>query len=188
MSSRVLYINWEKRWVTVNIMVTLLRWQASCTRTLKTVSQLNWGMFLMLRHCDQWTLWTFIAVTQSPHVDKLWFHFITGVLMFLCYLVAYFSPKLHCEFLSSPPTDNIQNPQTHQQFIQLHQTIKLCLCYQNKSLTGDARSARSYRDELDIVKEKASKVDKLERQLQSYKDKMHELDFYKARVDVRLYF
>ena len=108
--------------------------------------------------------------------------------MFLCYLVAYFSPKLQCEFLSSPPTDNIQNPQTHLQFIQLHQTIKLCLCYQNKSLTGDARSARSYRDELDIVKEKASKVDKLERQLQSYKDKMHELDFYKARVDVRLCF
>ena len=68
-----------------------------------------------------------------------------------------------------------------------HYRFCYCLLFQNKSLTGDARSARSYRDELDIVKEKASKVDKLERQLQSYKDKMHELDFYKARVDVRLY-
>ncbi|XP_067943697.1 girdin-like isoform X2 [Watersipora subatra] len=54
---------------------------------------------------------------------------------------------------------------------------------ENKLLIQDARSARSYRDELDIVKEKALKVDKLERQLQTYKDRMHELDFYKARVD-----
>lgn len=57
---------------------------------------------------------------------------------------------------------------------------------ENKALSGDARSARSYRDELDIVKEKALKVDKLERQLQGYKDRMHELDFYKARVDVSM--
>ena len=118
MSSRVLYINWEKRWVTVNIMVTLFGWQTSCTRTLKTVSQLNWGMFLMLRHCDQCSLWTFIAVTQSPHVDKLWFHFITGVLMcfilgclifFQNYILSVCPVHQPTIFKTPKPTNNLFN-------------------------------------------------------------------------------
>ena len=55
---------------------------------------------------------------------------------------------------------------------------------QNLDLSQDARSARTYRDELDILKEKASRVDKCEAEITKYKEKLNELDFYKARVDV----
>lgn len=39
------------------------------------------------------------------------------------------------------------------------------------------------RDELDIVREKASKVDRLEAELNRYKDKLNDIDFYKARLE-----
>ena len=43
---------------------------------------------------------------------------------------------------------------------------------------------RTYRDELDILKEKASRVDKFEAEVTKYKERLNELDFYKSRVDV----
>lgn len=49
---------------------------------------------------------------------------------------------------------------------------------------SDARSARAYRDELDALREKAIRVDKLESELVRYKERLHDIEFYKARVEV----
>ncbi|XP_071336208.1 girdin isoform X2 [Trachinotus anak] len=50
-------------------------------------------------------------------------------------------------------------------------------------LMSDARSARAYRDELDALREKAIRVDKLESELSRYKERLHDIEFYKARVE-----
>uniref|UniRef100_A0A669DQG7 Coiled-coil domain containing 88A n=1 Tax=Oreochromis niloticus TaxID=8128 RepID=A0A669DQG7_ORENI len=50
-------------------------------------------------------------------------------------------------------------------------------------LLSDARSARAYRDELDSLREKAIRVDKLESELSRYKERLHDIEFYKARVE-----
>nr|XP_020457268.1 girdin isoform X3 [Monopterus albus] len=50
-------------------------------------------------------------------------------------------------------------------------------------LLSDARSARAYRDELDVLREKAIRVDKLESELIRYKERLHDIEFYKARVE-----
>lgn len=51
-------------------------------------------------------------------------------------------------------------------------------------MLSDARSARAYRDELDALREKAIRVDKLESELSRYKERLHDIEFYKARVEV----
>uniref|UniRef100_A0A3Q1CUS4 Calponin-homology (CH) domain-containing protein n=1 Tax=Amphiprion ocellaris TaxID=80972 RepID=A0A3Q1CUS4_AMPOC len=53
----------------------------------------------------------------------------------------------------------------------------------NYQLLSDARSARAYRDELDALREKAIRVDKLESELIRYKERLHDIEFYKARVE-----
>ncbi|XP_058880458.1 girdin-like isoform X4 [Acipenser ruthenus] len=50
-------------------------------------------------------------------------------------------------------------------------------------LLADARSARAYRDELDALREKAIRVDKLESEVSRYKERLHDIEFYKARVE-----
>ncbi|XP_040831089.1 protein Daple isoform X2 [Ochotona curzoniae] len=54
---------------------------------------------------------------------------------------------------------------------------------ENTQLAADARSARAYRDELDSLREKASRVDRLEMELVRCKEKLHDVDFYKARME-----
>ncbi|XP_060773132.1 LOW QUALITY PROTEIN: girdin-like [Neoarius graeffei] len=54
---------------------------------------------------------------------------------------------------------------------------------ENLQLLSDARSARAYRDELDALREKAIRVDKLESEVGRYKEKLHDIEFYKARVE-----
>ncbi|KAJ8387320.1 hypothetical protein AAFF_G00158160 [Aldrovandia affinis] len=54
---------------------------------------------------------------------------------------------------------------------------------ENMQLMSDARSARAYRDELDALREKAFRVDKLESEVGRYKERMHDIEFYKARVE-----
>lgn len=46
----------------------------------------------------------------------------------------------------------------------------------------EARSAKAYRDELDAMREKAEKAEKLESEVQRFKDKLSDIDFYKTRV------
>eukprot|EP00095_Tigriopus_kingsejongensis_P007000 maker-scaffold430_size173499-snap-gene-0.51 protein:Tk07000 transcript:maker-scaffold430_size173499-snap-gene-0.51-mRNA-1 annotation:"PREDICTED: girdin-like" len=59
----------------------------------------------------------------------------------------------------------------------------MCPRFQNLELTQDARAAKTLRDELDIVRERAEKVDKLEAEMQRYKDKVDDLGYFKSRAD-----
>ncbi|XP_028844261.1 girdin isoform X2 [Denticeps clupeoides] len=54
---------------------------------------------------------------------------------------------------------------------------------ENLQLLADARSARAYRDELDALREKAFRVDKLESEVSRFKECLHDIEFYKARVE-----
>ena len=54
---------------------------------------------------------------------------------------------------------------------------------QNLEVTQEARAARALRDELDIQRERANKVHLLETELQSYKDKMSQMESLKSRCE-----
>ncbi|XP_016113366.1 girdin isoform X2 [Sinocyclocheilus grahami] len=54
---------------------------------------------------------------------------------------------------------------------------------ENLQLLCDARSLRAYRDELDALREKAIRVDKLESEVTRYKEKLHDIEFYRTRVE-----
>ncbi|XP_023402273.2 protein Daple isoform X3 [Loxodonta africana] len=54
---------------------------------------------------------------------------------------------------------------------------------ENVQLAADARSARAYRDELDSLREKANRVERLEMELVRCREKLHDVDFYKARME-----
>ncbi|XP_069806824.1 protein Daple isoform X2 [Dendropsophus ebraccatus] len=54
---------------------------------------------------------------------------------------------------------------------------------ENTQLAAEARTARTYRDELDSLKEAANKVDRLESELVRCREKLHDVEFYKARMD-----
>jgi uncharacterized protein YlxW (UPF0749 family) len=47
----------------------------------------------------------------------------------------------------------------------------------------DARAAKAYRDELDAVRERAERVDKLEQEVQRYREKLSDIEFYKTRIE-----
>merc|ERR1719225_31315 len=64
---------------------------------------------------------------------------------------------------------------THAKYAKLRQ--------ENLELTHEARAARALRDELDIQRERANKVHLLETELQSYKDKMSQMESLKCRID-----
>uniref|UniRef100_A0A3B5LZL2 Coiled-coil domain containing 88Aa n=1 Tax=Xiphophorus couchianus TaxID=32473 RepID=A0A3B5LZL2_9TELE len=57
---------------------------------------------------------------------------------------------------------------------------------QNSQLQVDARAARTYRDELDALRERAIKADKLESEVGRYKEQLHKMEFYKAKVEQEL--
>uniref|UniRef100_A0A8B9JZ06 Protein Daple n=1 Tax=Astyanax mexicanus TaxID=7994 RepID=A0A8B9JZ06_ASTMX len=54
---------------------------------------------------------------------------------------------------------------------------------QNTQLLAEARSVRAYRDEVDALRERAGRVDRLETELARFKEKLHDVHFYKARVE-----
>ncbi|XP_048734399.1 girdin-like isoform X3 [Ostrea edulis] len=54
---------------------------------------------------------------------------------------------------------------------------------ENSELIQDARTARSLRDELDVLREKLGKADGYQNEILKYKEKLNELEFYKTRVD-----
>uniref|UniRef100_A0A8C8DDJ5 Coiled-coil domain containing 88C n=1 Tax=Oryzias sinensis TaxID=183150 RepID=A0A8C8DDJ5_9TELE len=53
----------------------------------------------------------------------------------------------------------------------------------NQLLAGEARSMRAYRDEVDSLRERAARVDRLEAELSRCKEKLHDVHFYKSRVE-----
>ncbi|XP_054652615.1 protein Daple [Dunckerocampus dactyliophorus] len=54
---------------------------------------------------------------------------------------------------------------------------------ENQSLSCEARSVRVYRDEVDSLREKAARVDRLETELTRCKEKLNDVHFYKARME-----
>uniref|UniRef100_A0A3P9JUU9 Coiled-coil domain containing 88Aa n=1 Tax=Oryzias latipes TaxID=8090 RepID=A0A3P9JUU9_ORYLA len=54
---------------------------------------------------------------------------------------------------------------------------------ENSRLLVDARSARTYRDELDALRERAMKADKLESEVARYREQLHKMELYKAKVE-----
>ncbi|NXD89605.1 DAPLE protein, partial [Chaetorhynchus papuensis] len=56
---------------------------------------------------------------------------------------------------------------------------------ENMHLASDARSARAYRDELDSLRERANRVERLEMELVRCKEKLHDVEFYKARMEAK---
>ncbi|XP_045427890.1 protein Daple isoform X2 [Pipistrellus kuhlii] len=54
---------------------------------------------------------------------------------------------------------------------------------ENIQLAASARSARAYLDELDSLREKGSRVEKLEMELVRFREKLKDADFYKARME-----
>lgn len=61
----------------------------------------------------------------------------------------------------------------------------MLLCpVQNMQLLAEARSVRAYRDEVDALREKAAKVDRLDTELSRCKERLHDVHFYKTRVEV----
>lgn len=51
-------------------------------------------------------------------------------------------------------------------------------------LLAEARSVRAYRDEVDSLRERAGKVDRLETELARCKEKLNDVHFYKTRIEV----
>ncbi|XP_026141716.1 protein Daple isoform X1 [Carassius auratus] len=54
---------------------------------------------------------------------------------------------------------------------------------ENTQLLAEARSVRAYRDEVDALRERAGKVDRLETELARCKEKLNDVHFYKTRIE-----
>ncbi|KAI3367988.1 hypothetical protein L3Q82_026814, partial [Scortum barcoo] len=54
---------------------------------------------------------------------------------------------------------------------------------ENQLLSCEARSVRAYRDEVDSLRERAARVDRLETELTRCKEKLNDVHFYKTRVE-----
>ncbi|KAJ3614268.1 hypothetical protein NHX12_017842 [Muraenolepis orangiensis] len=55
--------------------------------------------------------------------------------------------------------------------------------HENGQLSVEARAARAYRDELDALRERAFRADKLESEVGRYREKLHSMEVYKAKVE-----
>ncbi|XP_020278757.1 protein Daple isoform X2 [Pseudomyrmex gracilis] len=53
----------------------------------------------------------------------------------------------------------------------------------NQELTHELRTAKSYKDELDVVIEKADKADRLETEVARYREKLTDIEYYKHRME-----
>uniref|UniRef100_A0A8C2BPT4 Coiled-coil domain containing 88A n=2 Tax=Cyprinus carpio TaxID=7962 RepID=A0A8C2BPT4_CYPCA len=54
---------------------------------------------------------------------------------------------------------------------------------ENLQVLCDVRSLRAYRDELDALREKAVRADRLESEVTRYKEKLQDMEFYRTRVE-----
>ncbi|XP_043277074.1 girdin isoform X2 [Venturia canescens] len=54
---------------------------------------------------------------------------------------------------------------------------------ENQELMHEARTAKSYRDELDAVNERAERADRLEMEVARYREKLTDIEFYKTRIE-----
>ncbi|XP_030075166.1 coiled-coil domain-containing protein 88B [Microcaecilia unicolor] len=54
---------------------------------------------------------------------------------------------------------------------------------ENRELSHEARLTRLYRDDLDILREKVSRVDKVQNELRMYKERLHSLELYRGKLE-----
>ncbi|CAH0552574.1 unnamed protein product [Brassicogethes aeneus] len=54
---------------------------------------------------------------------------------------------------------------------------------ENNDLLAEARRAKAYRDEVDAMRERAERADRLETEVQRYRERLADAEFYKIRVD-----
>lgn len=55
--------------------------------------------------------------------------------------------------------------------------------FQERELTQQARELKAYRDEVDALREKAEKCNRLENDVTNYRDKLIDLQYLKDRVE-----
>lgn len=48
---------------------------------------------------------------------------------------------------------------------------------------SEAKRATAYRDEVDVLREKAERVERLEIEISRYREKLSDVEFYKTRIE-----
>ncbi|XP_054016628.1 girdin isoform X2 [Hylaeus anthracinus] len=66
--------------------------------------------------------------------------------------------------------------------LEYHKMLVTKLKQENQDLMHEARTAKSYRDELDAVIERADRADRLELEVVRYREKLTDIEFYKTRI------
>ncbi|XP_012350202.1 LOW QUALITY PROTEIN: protein Daple [Apis florea] len=67
--------------------------------------------------------------------------------------------------------------------LEYHKMLITKLKQENQELMHEARTAKSYRDELDAVIERADRADRLELEVVRYREKLTDIEFYKTRIE-----
>ncbi|XP_043789080.1 protein Daple [Apis laboriosa] len=67
--------------------------------------------------------------------------------------------------------------------LEYHKILVAKLKQENQELMHEARTAKSYRDELDAVIERADRADRLELEVVRYREKLTDIEFYKTRIE-----
>ncbi|XP_032664261.1 girdin [Odontomachus brunneus] len=67
--------------------------------------------------------------------------------------------------------------------LEHNKTLLVKLRQENQELMHEARAAKSYRDELDAVIERAERADRLEIEVSRYREKLTDIEFYKTRIE-----
>ncbi|XP_076181137.1 protein girdin isoform X1 [Ptiloglossa arizonensis] len=67
--------------------------------------------------------------------------------------------------------------------LEYHKMLVTKLKQENQDLMHEARTAKSYRDELDAVIERADRADRLELEVVRYREKLTDIEFYKTRIE-----
>ncbi|KAK1117749.1 hypothetical protein K0M31_015690 [Melipona bicolor] len=67
--------------------------------------------------------------------------------------------------------------------LEYHKILVTKLKQENQELMHEARTAKSYRDELDAVIERADRADRLELEVVRYREKLTDIEFYKTRIE-----
>ncbi|XP_070151951.1 girdin isoform X2 [Polyergus mexicanus] len=67
--------------------------------------------------------------------------------------------------------------------LEHNKTLLVKLRQEHQELMHEARTAKSYRDELDAVIERADRADRLEIEVARYREKLTDIEFYKTRIE-----
>ncbi|XP_011637512.1 girdin isoform X2 [Pogonomyrmex barbatus] len=67
--------------------------------------------------------------------------------------------------------------------LEHNKALLIKLRQENQELMHEARTAKSYRDELDAVIERADRADRLEIEVTRYREKLTDIEFYKTRIE-----